>query len=281
MSPNRGVYFLANDRVLDQAIAFLNSFRRSNPTIALCLIPFADDIEELTKLQRRYDFTIFGDLALLRRCDRMGRLFHGRIFGHYRKLAMWEGHYDEFVYIDCDTVVLESVDFVFAYLDHFDYVVAQSNIAGTRRWVWKDSIDDTGVLTGEQIAFAANTGFIASRPEHLRFDEVRGRMSAAIELAEHMELWCIEQPLLNYLFVTSGRRYTSLRSLATGTDGGDIPLEEWAGDFDAAVRDGLIVSPRSPRTLLVHWAGEWERARKEGTQIPHHELWDFYRRLPA
>ena len=46
----RGVYFLANDGILDMAIAFLNSFRTYNPSTALCLIPYADDVEQLTSL---------------------------------------------------------------------------------------------------------------------------------------------------------------------------------------------------------------------------------------
>jgi hypothetical protein len=43
----RGVYFLANDGILDMAIAFLNSFPTYNPSIALCLIPNADDVAQL------------------------------------------------------------------------------------------------------------------------------------------------------------------------------------------------------------------------------------------
>ena len=279
MSRTRGVYFLANDRILDMTVAFLNSFRENNPTIPLCLVPYASDIEELVKLQDRYDFTVWADLDLLRRCDRVGWFFHGQIYGHYRKLALWEGMFDEFLYIDSDTVVLRDVDFVFDHLDDFDFVTAKSNIRADRQWVWHDSIQDVGKLTEEQVDFAANTGFIASRRGLLPFAKIRERLTAAVELGPHMQLWCIEQPLLNYLIVTSGRRYSSLYAIAAHTGATDIPQEEWAGGFDAVVRDGVIVSPQSPPTLLVHWAGEWARARLEGTQIPHYDLWSHYREL--
>jgi hypothetical protein len=29
--------------------------------------------------------------------------------------------------------------------------------------------------------------------------------------------------------------------------------------------------------MLVHWAGEWEKSRREGTPIPLRELWEQYR----
>ena len=107
----RGVYFLANDGILDMAIAFLNSFRTYNPSTALCLIPYADDVEQFTSLHQQYNFTVWSDVDKLRWCDDISWSFHGCVVGQYRKLAMWEGPFDRFVYIDCDTVVLHNIDF--------------------------------------------------------------------------------------------------------------------------------------------------------------------------
>ena len=30
---------------------------------------------------------------------------------------------------------------------------------------------------------------------------------------------------------------------------------------------------------MMHWAGEWQRARDEGQQIPYFDLWSYYRYL--
>lgn len=269
-----GVYFLANDRVYDNVVAFLNSFRASNPTIDLCLIPFADDLEQIRALAPRYEFSIYADEDVLRRCDAIGARFHGKPAGHYRKLAAWHGEFDRFVYIDCDTVVLESVDFVFDYLDEYDFLTSHSDIHDIRKFVWRDSVYDTGALTRQQIRFATNTGFIASRRDAQNLDEVEERLDAAVALADHMELMCFEQPLLNYLIVTSGRRYSSLYAIAQRTGDWTIPQERWAGgSIEAEPGAGRPWSP----TLLVHWAGEWEKSRREGTPIPHRELWERYR----
>lgn len=272
----RGVYFLANDRVYDQAVAYLNSFREQNPTIELCLIPFAQDTARIEALASRYGFGIWADADVLRRCDAIGERFHGRVFGHYRKLAAWEGEFDQFVYIDCDTVVLEPVDFVFRHLDRYGFVTARSDIAGLRKFVWRDSIYGASSLTREQIRYSANTGFIASRTDALHLKQVEAGLDDALALAGHMELLCCEQPLLNYLIVTAGRAYTSLWSLALRTRDWSIPQEQWAGMSLDAIPNSRI--PQSP-TLLVHWAGAWEKSRLEGTPIPHRELWEHYRAM--
>ena len=277
----RGVYFLANDGILDIAIAFLNNFRNYNPSTALCLVPYGDDVEQLTSLWQQYDFTVWRDLAPLRWCDDISRSFHGRAVGQYRKLAMWEGPFDQFVYIDCDTVVLHSIDFVLPYLDRFDFLTSHSDMPEIRSWVWRDSVYATGALTNWQISFAANTGFIASWRECLPRAQIEERLPAARALSQHMELLCCEQPLLNYFIVTSELRYASLYTIARDTGAWlAIPLELWAGNPSLVVRDGRVIHPPTP-ALMMHWAGEWAKARDEGRQIPYHDLWSYYRHLPS
>ena len=216
----RGVYFLADDGILDMAIAFLNSFRTYNPSIALCLIPYADNVEQLASLRQQYNFTIWSDVATLQWCDEISRSFHGCTVGQYRKLAIWEGPFDQFVYIDSDTVVLHSIDFALRYLDQFDFLTSHSDMPQIRSWVWKDSVYATGALTNKQISYAANTGFLASRRKCLSREQIQAQLPGAQALAQHMELLCCEQPLLNYLIVTSGLRYASLSTIARSAECG-------------------------------------------------------------
>ncbi len=279
MDDDCGVYFLANDAVLDQTIAFLNSFRRYNPTGNLCLIPFDDAISNVSSLRHRYGFSMWPDDDVLRQCDSISQLFHGRRLGHYRKLAVWTGPFDRFIYIDCDTVVLGGFDRIFGVLDRFDVVMAVSDAPDSRHWVWKDSIDAAGALDRRQLAFAANGGFFVSRHGFLTLDTMSQRMPAALALAPHMELSCYDQPLLNYMIVTSGGRYTSLRVLAGAGDRADIPVERWAGEPGMVVRDGRVVDPDSPPALVMHWAGRWDHCQRTGDPLPYRELWEFYRYL--
>src|SRR6185437_12599397 len=79
------------------------------------------------------------------------------------------------------------------------------------------------------------------------------------------------------LMMTSGGRYNSLAEIARHTGLLNIPAERWGGEPTLVVQDGRVVWPDIPPTLLVHWAGEWHRAREEKRPLPHHALWDFYR----
>jgi len=278
----RGVYFLANDRILDMTIAFLNSFRMHNPRIPLCLVPFDDDHRQVAALADRYRFSVFPDRVPLERCDRIGEPFHGRVLGHYRKLAMWSGPFDEFVYIDCDTVVLRSVDFVFELLDRYAFVTSHSNMRSIRQFVWRDSIFEHGGLDNLQIAFSASTGFIASRRGLLDPVDVEAGLGEALELAPHMALECCEQPLLNYLMVTSGHPYTSLFVIAVKGRDRTVPLEEFAGHEQiGTIAEGQVIGPPGrPPTLLVHWAGEWDwTGEGKAEPVPHYDLWSYYRHL--
>jgi hypothetical protein len=276
----RGVYFLANDAILERVMAFLNSFRAYNPTTPLCHIPFADDHSRVAGLSERYGFATWQDEDVLRRCDVLSRAFHnGQTMGHYRKLAMWAGPFEEFVYIDSDTIVLDSIDFVFDYLDRYDFLTSHSNIARIRHWVWRDSIFETGALSHDQIEYAASTGFVASRAGLIDTEVVYRQLHAPLKLAPHMELLCREQPLLNYLIVTSDRPYSSLWAIAQATDDWDIPQEQWAGHDIGMVESGRLVPSQVKRVLLVHWAGEWLRVQTEGGVIPYHDLWAYYRAL--
>jgi hypothetical protein len=276
VQPRQGVYFLANDGVLDQALAFLSSFRTYHPWTPLCLIPFGDDVAALRDLRDRFEFTVFDDTDLLRQCDEISRAFHRSTRGQYRKIAMWDGPFDEFVYIDCDTVVLHNVHFVLRYLDRYSFVTSHSDQPEVRKWVWRDSIYGAGALTEQQISFAASTGFVASRRDALSVAHASARLDDALALVDHMELVCVEQPFLNYLMVTSGAPYTSLYEISRSTGAWDLPTERWAGDPSFKVHNGQIVDQPTP-TLTLHWAGEWAKARRTNTDIPYQQLWSHYR----
>jgi hypothetical protein len=209
----RGVYFLANDRVLDLTVTFLNSFRQHNPATPLCLVPFAADTRQLTTLAEKYGYLTHDDEDILRECDQISAQFHSDVHGHYRKLAIWSGIFENFLFFDIDTVVLRNVDFAFQLTSDYDFIVAESNRPDLFPWVWKDSVHTAGRLTLGQTEFAANTGFIASRRGALNMDDVRRKLPEALNLKPHMNLTCAEQPLLNYLIVTSEKRYTSLGEL--------------------------------------------------------------------
>ncbi|MEU7484270.1 carbohydrate binding domain-containing protein [Streptomyces sp. NPDC042319] len=273
MAHRRGVYFLANDGFLDYATAFLNSFRRFNPTLPLCLIPFADDIGALRSLQSSHDFSVLENREVLAACDTVGTAIRGTPRGHFRKLAMWEGPFDEFAYFDSDTVVLHSADFVFGLLADYGFLTAHGNDPTTRRFVWNDSIEDTARLTEEQISFAGATGFLASRKECLSLADIVERLPEIRELVPHMCPGLNDQPVLNYLMVTSGYRFSSLSGLVWA-GATDLPLEWWGGHPVGATEDGHVAWPDDRHPFFVHWSGSLKQA---AAPLVNRALWEAYR----
>ncbi len=261
--------------MLELTIAFLNSFRKYNPAIPLCLIPYNDDCDRITALKDRYRFDIFNDTALLQRFDDISLLFHeGLPQGAYRKLAIWEGAFDEFIYIDVDTVVLEDVSFSFEFLHDHDCITGTSDMPGLKRWVWKESVAQTGLLNEEQVNFAANTGFITSKKGFLTEKTITGSLNAALAAKEHMALDCQEQAFLNYLMVTSGKSYTSLYVLARTEKKRMVMYECWGGTQGGRFRKGKMYFKNLHRPIfLVHWAGVWRLEEN----MPNRRLWQYYR----
>lgn len=297
MNIKRGVYFLANDKIQELAIAFLNSFRKFNPDIPLCLIPYDSNFKEIASLSDRYNFSIFTGNEILNICDKISNRFLDYTAGNFRKLALWEGPFDEFIYIDIDTVVLQNIEFCFQYLSEYDFVTSHSNMPSTRKWVWKDSIYKTNFLGIDQINYATNTGYIISYKKALPLKLVTENINAALELKDHMQLWCTEQPLLNYLFVTLGK-FTSLFIQYCKNPDKIIPLEQWAGRKQGVVKNGHIhFSDDNTPVLLIHWAGIYRLTKLEkwvyyklfkffGIKkeipvvsffIPYKRLWSYYR----
>jgi len=283
----RGIYFIANDSVLELTIAFLNSLRVYNPDIAVCLIPYDNNIDMLKMLRRKYNFIIFKDVSLLKTCDNISKDFHGDIKGHYRKFAIWEGVFDEFIYIDIDTVILHDLSANFNLLNHYDVLTSVSNIPSMRKWVWKDSIYSTNKLSKKQIEFAANSGFIVSKKSIITMNNIFKKIPAAVKLKEHMELWCVEQSLFNYVIVTSlNIKYSSLYELRWIMGNSYIITERWAGEKGGHIfkRIGKVAFPDLQPVLFFHWAGEWQPNKFEkmlGRKIrffmPYKKLWKFYR----
>jgi hypothetical protein len=295
---SKGVFFLANDGIYDLSVAFLNSFRVHNPKSPLCLIPFRDDIDRISKLAAKYNFTIFDDQSLLARCDEISRKIHGQVIGQYRKFVAWHGPFDQFIYIDADSVVTQDVSFAYDFLEDHAFIFSHSDAPYLKRFVWKESIDATGVLTQEQINFSANTGYFCSAKGNLPLEEAEAKVAGAIGIVDHMVLFCVEQPFMNYLVVTSGKPYTSLWALAERRSI-DIPFEKWGGDH-LKLQGMEYCRTAENRVFMIHWAGVWrpsvlERfaydvAHKLGIRLaerpavrrfmPNRKLWDYYRYMP-
>ncbi|MCU0543176.1 MAG: sugar transferase [Oscillatoriaceae cyanobacterium Prado104] len=124
---------LANDKVCDQLIALLNSIEiilGSNTPV--CIYPFDEHLEQIkTEIASRPNVFIYEDTASIQQWDefmaaaapeRLNRKKF-RLYGAHRRFCTFDGPFERFIYLDADTLVMNSLDAVFDKLNDFDFVV--------------------------------------------------------------------------------------------------------------------------------------------------------------
>lgn len=140
-----GIYTLANDVVYDQLVALLNSIEvNAAPDTPVCVIAYNEQMDKVREeVKSRKNVEILDDPALFERWED----FSYRVWQtHPTALKAWqeegvktkfyrvgENHrycafdpvspFDKFIYLDADTLVMNSLDFVFKQLDESDFVV--------------------------------------------------------------------------------------------------------------------------------------------------------------
>lgn len=268
----RGVYFLSNDTILDITIAFLNSFRKHNPESNLCLIPFNDQYGKIAALSEKYNFQIYDDADTLKLCDELSNKVTGKTVGHFRKFAIWSGPYNEFIYIDCDMLVLRNVELAYEDLDAYDFITTHSNQPNLPDYVWKLGATSAG-LSNDQIDYSANTGFIVSK---------RGLFDVRnlIDTSEYQNYipylydWTYEQPFLNLVIVTSKYKYTSMYQLRQTGENPNTMSECWGQVANGIFNNGEFAVPGYDRLVVIHWSGPTKPSPI--TNLPYQDLWNYY-----
>jgi lipopolysaccharide biosynthesis glycosyltransferase len=140
-----GIYTLANDAVYDQLVALLNSIEvNAGSDVPVCVIAYNEQMDRVREeVKSRKNVEILDDPALFERWED----FSYRVWQtHPNALRVWqeqgiktkfyrvgENHryvafdsdspFKNFIYLDADTLVLNSVDFIFKQLDESDFVV--------------------------------------------------------------------------------------------------------------------------------------------------------------
>jgi hypothetical protein len=140
-----GIYTLANDYVYDQLVALLNSIEvNAGKQIPVCVIAYDERLDKVrAEIESRENVTLLYDTELFARWEDFSyRLWQThpsalkewqergiktrfyRVGENHRYCAFDpESPFEKFIYLDADTLVLNSLDFVFKKLDEVDFVV--------------------------------------------------------------------------------------------------------------------------------------------------------------
>jgi hypothetical protein len=263
------VTFLANDAILHWALPFLESFRATNPDVALLLIPFDERIDRLAELagiyrfeilERDYaDMTLFGEIAFPRR-----EPMHARL----RKLALFDIEAPGVVYLDTDTIVTADLSPLLRRLAATDER-SLTYASETPGWVYRvDAPPARRIHRGPQFS----TGFLAlSGPPIGSATILRTVRENLVEYLLTRAAGVIDQPVINFAADALGIPLGRLD--ATGL----FSYRNWVRDPQIIDGDAAPQDELGRPVAFLHWAGE----KRASGVAPHWNRFQAIRRAAS
>lgn len=272
---NRGIYIVANDRAMENAIALLNSIRLYNSEVPIFLIPFNQNYEKVAAvLSSLHGVKLFPNLEWLEQFTRqVANIFDPDFLAlpnKMRKLATWFGPLDEFLYIDTDIIVFEDIAANLNQLAEVDFFCCDYHHAGEKiRNIFSPLVQEQQIFTAEELQDVFNSGFWGSRKNIITEQQMYEILQECSQHREYFDFTqnVTDQPILNYLVLKRFPRRCNLVKTAAGEPG------SWAGSQHFQDVD-YILYDQGKRLKYLHWAGI---AIKAG--CPYDKLWKHYRYL--
>lgn len=256
-----GICTLANDRVFDQLVGLLNSISAVlGPETPVCVYPFDDQIERVqAEIQRRPNVTLYDDAESIDRWDQfMVRMAPERLkqtlrlYGAHRRFCAFDGPFEKFIYMDADTLAMDSMAQVFQQLDQCDWVVYDFqfldptkiyNLASPKllQIFPQGRIDREIFCSG---FYGAKQGLFGQAQRDWLIAQIRGGES------EILYEGAGEQPVLNYMVMRSGLTSCNLAHiLPEGKATGCSATSKHFEDQDHILYD------RGHRLTYIHYIG--------------------------
>jgi hypothetical protein len=286
-----GICTLANDTVYDQLIALLNSIEvilGSNTLV--CIYPFDDQIQQIkAEIVNRPNVFIYEDSSSIQRWDkfmeaaapeRLNRQKF-RLYGAHRRFCAFDGPFEKFIYMDADTLVMNSLDAVFQKLEESDFVVYDFQFRDPTKVYNVQSPKLIQVFEQNRIdSEIFCSGFYGSK-QGLFDQNTRNWLVAELKSgdAEILYAGAGEQPLLNYMVMKTGMNsYNFACSLPDGEKTGCSVTSE---HFE--VQDNILYD-KGNRLTYIHYIGvPPDLIRRvcagENIEFPYRDLFLHYRYL--
>ena len=206
---------MANDRVYDQVVALLNSIEAIlGPETPVCVYPFDEQTQKLAaEIAKRANVMLYEEQESIERWDqfmqgaRPDKLNRGlRLYGAHRRFCAFDGPFDQFIYMDADTLVMNSLDFVFNKLAEYDCVVYDFQFKDPKYVYDIDSPKLLEVFAPQRIYdeifcsgfYASKRGMFSQEQRDWLIANLEAGESAVFKPGGH------DQPVVNYMFMRSG-----------------------------------------------------------------------------
>ena len=245
----RGIATIANDKVYDWVVPFLESWRQTNGETPLYVIPYDDNCDLTRRACEAFGATVAepDNAALDALAKRLYPLYpkHRRRLRKFLSLAL---PLDEVLYVDVDIVLLRDLSCFFGLLrpGECEFIVA----APTSDYVYNRKRGEYSYLKDVTLF---NDGFFVTSKTILpieRFYEVIEEDEEAFHAVRQRGM-LFAQPLTNFVTHRLGLKIKSMFELGPQISGESF-YKASGVTFDA---QGLPLDERGDRIFFAHWAG--------------------------
>lgn len=270
----RGIYLLANDKVLDNVVTLLNSIRSHDKTTRISIIPYDHSYQKLkTYIQGFESVEIYKNFDFLDNLmTTVNRVWHDAPKDHrvnmLKKFGCWFGPFDEFLYIDTDIVVFNQIITLLDTMKGYEFLSYDYQRKTGIQDIFKQEILEESLISNDQIKSVFNAGFFGSRKGVLSEEEV---FLLIHETKKHPEcfIWdYYDQGILNYWVICKKIKQINY------TETGEKIAGNWAGS-DYRVEDYQLFNQETGNPVFyLHWAGY-----KIFPDCRYWDIWNHYRHL--
>lgn len=294
-----GICTLANDYVYDQVIALINSIEAiAGKDVPVCIYPYDDNTERLAaEVERRSNVTLYSDRDSLDKWDRFAREawdthptarqiwqrsgsndYHR--FGTHRRYCAFDNPFDRFLYMDADTLLMNSVEFIFKALNNNDCVVYDFQHKDLTHVYNNNSPQLKKVFNRKRLKTEIFcSGFYASKKDLFDLESRQSLLSNLTKEADILYPMAPDQTLINYMMMRSGQKINNLAL--------SLPKEKTTGccvtSEHFTIKDNLLYD-RNNRLTYIHYIGLSSRlfarlCQGENIDFPYRDLFLYYRYL--
>ncbi|MEH2245786.1 Npun_R2821/Npun_R2822 family protein [Nostoc sp.] len=285
-----GICTLGNDYVFDQLVALLNSIDVIlGPETPVCIYPFDDQTQRIAdEIAKRPNVFLYDNQESINRWDQfmleaspasMNKNKY-RIYGGHRRFCAFDGPFDRFVYLDADTLVMNSLDLIFQKLDEYNCIVYDFQFKHPDKVYKINSVKLLQVFDENRIKTEIFcSGFFASKKALFEPDKLV-KLLSYLKAGEREILYPTgDQPVINYMFMRSDIPvYNFAHHLPNHQITGNSVTSEHFEEKDKILYD------KGNRLTYLHYIGIPPNINQavcagENIEFPYRDLFLYYRYL--
>ncbi|ARV61657.1 sugar transferase [Nostocales cyanobacterium HT-58-2] len=295
-----GICTLANDQVYDQLVALLNSIEAIyGQEMPVCVYPYDNNTTQIAmEISRRPNVQLYDNQDSIQQWDefvrniwdahptaqehwqQIGRDRYHRV-GTHRRYCAFDAPFDRFVYMDADTLLMSSLEQIFAQLNQYDWVVYDFQFKDLSHVYNSSSTQLRELFTPERLQTEIFcSGFYSSKKDI--FDvQKRSYLLESLQQGEAEVLYDMapDQTILNYMVMKS--------DISSYNFAHHLPENERTGccvtssHFEA--RDNILYD-KGHRLTYIHYIGLSSKlfsrvCAGENIDFPYRDIFLHYRYL--